>query len=267
MPAPARKRAPGKWAHGAGLKGAYGKRILPQIPDIPHTVPLTLPQIRPNRRTTCACTPPFPTPIPTQSTRPTMSSHPLLDLGLYALAALSALGVLMMLIGAVLPRQPSRTSSRPPHRPPHRTPRGTPPRKLRPRPARPILIDGSNVVMWQKNAGLATGPDLTTLTEVLTQVEAEGRAPHVIFDATIGYWLQDRFMHEGELRQLLGRPNLDMTVVQKGTTADLALLAEAARTGAPIITNDRYRDHPKPHGLHLRMGHFTKGRIRLRATG
>ena len=193
-----------------------------------------------------------------------MSSHPLLDLGLYALATLSALGVLMMLIGALLPRR-VKTSPRAPRQ--TRTGPRKAPRKLRPRPARPVLIDGSNVVMWQKNAGLATGPDLTTLTEVLTQVEAEGRAPYVIFDATIGYWLEDRFMHEGDLRHLLGRPNLDMTVVQKGTTADLALLAEAARTGAPIITNDRYRDHPKPHGLHLRTGHFAKGRVRLRAIG
>ena len=203
----------------------------------------------------------------------------MLDLALYAMLFLCTLGGLALLVDVVLnaitpqrraPRRQSGTARRSGARSGARSG----PRKISARPSnrpskpsRQVLIDGSNVVMWHKNAGLSDRPQIDTLLEVMQQIEAEGREPYVIFDATIGHWLQGRYLHEGDLRHLLGRPDLSLTVVQNGTTADAALLAEAARTGAAIVTNDRYRDHPKPHGLHLRTGHFDKGRIRLRATG
>lgn len=183
----------------------------------------------------------------------------MLDLALYTLLFLCTFGglaVLADLLQSLLrPQRPARTPRPGPRRRP---------RKLRPRSRPPVLVDGSNVVMWQKNAGLDTAARIDTLAEVLTQLETEGKHPRVIFDATIGYTLEGRYLHEGELKRRLNRPDLSVMVVNKGETADAALLAEAAQTGAPIVTNDRYRDHARPKGLRLRQGHFDKGRIRLR---
>ena len=184
----------------------------------------------------------------------------MLDLALYTLLFLCTFGGLAILADALHSLLRPRPAARQPRPGPRRTPR-----KLKPRPRPPVLVDGSNVVMWQKNAGLDTGARLETLAEVLSQLEAEGSQPRVIFDATIGYNLEGRYLHEGELRRRLNRPDLSVMVVNKGQTADAALLTEAGQTGAPIVTNDRYRDHQRPKGLRLRQGHFDKGRIRLRA--
>lgn len=185
---------------------------------------------------------------------------PMLDLALYTLLFLCTFGGLALLADLLHSLFRPRPATRTPRPGPRRTPR-----KLKPRPRPPVLVDGSNVVMWHKNAGLDTTARLDTLAEVLRQLEAEGQQPRVIFDATIGYNLEGRYLHEGELRRRLNRPDLSVLVVNKGQTADAALLAEAAQTGAPIVTNDRYRDHTRPRGLRLRQGHFDKGRIRLRA--
>ncbi len=186
----------------------------------------------------------------------------MLDIALYALLFLCTFGGLALLANTL------HSLLRPSRRAPVRRGRTGPrraPRKLRPRPRPPVLVDGSNVVMWQKNAGLDTAARLDTLADVLGQLEAEGHQPRVIFDATIGYKLEGRYLHEGELRRRLNRPDLSVMVVNKGETADAALLSEAGQTGAPIVTNDRYRDHQRPKGLRLRQGRFDKGRIRLRA--
>ena len=184
----------------------------------------------------------------------------MIDLALYAILILSVLGGLALLLDI------ARSAWR--RNPKMRQPRSGPrkaPRRLRPRPVAPVLVDGSNVVMWQKNAGLAKEARLETLIEVLDQIATEGRPARVIFDATIGYNLAGRFLHEGDLRRMINRPSVSLQVVNKGETADAALLAEAATTGAPIVTNDRYRDHIRPRGLRLRGGGYSKGRIRLKA--
>ena len=189
---------------------------------------------------------------------------PMLDLALYTLLFLCTFGGLALLADLLHRLFRPRPAARQPRRAAQTGPRRSP-RKLKPRSRPPVLVDGSNVVMWHKNAGLETGARLETLAEVLRQLEAEGSQPRVIFDATIGYKLEGRYLHEGELRRRLNRPDLSVMVVNKGQTADAALLAEAAQSGAAIVTNDRYRDHARPRGLRLRQGHFDKGRIRLRA--
>lgn len=127
----------------------------------------------------------------------------------------------------------------------------------------PVLVDGSNVVMWLKNAGMETGARLDTLVSVLDQLADEGKPARVIFDATIGYNLEGRFLHEGDLRRRLRRPGVSIKVVPKGTTADAALLDEAVKTGSPIVTNDRYRDHALHTQVRLRTGHFSAGKFRV----
>ena len=130
-------------------------------------------------------------------------------------------------------------------------------------PVAPVLVDGSNVVMWLKNAGMETGARLDTLVSVLDQLADEGKPARVIFDATIGYNLEGRFLHAGDLRRRLRRPGVSVTVVPKGTTADAALIDEAVTTGSPIVTNDRYRDHPRHTQVRLRQGRFVAGQFRV----
>ncbi|WP_151719214.1 NYN domain-containing protein [Gemmobacter serpentinus] len=188
----------------------------------------------------------------------------MIDLALHLVVLFAGVGLIWLLLDTL--RQALRRAfhRRAPRQPRPATERRTP-RRLRPKAQVPVLIDGSNVVMWQQNAGLAQEARIDTLIEVLDQIAQEGRPAKVIFDATIGYRLQGRYLNERDLDRIINRPTVTLQVVNSGETADAALLAEAARTGAPIVTNDRFRDHPRPHGLRLRGGGYSKGRIRLRA--
>ena len=67
--------------------------------------------------------------------------------------------------------------------------------------------------------------------------------------------------YDAEMAAHLGLPIDQVLVVPKGTPADLVLLATDRDLGAPIVTNDRYRDwaeaHPevKTPGLLIRGGY------------
>ena len=125
-----------------------------------------------------------------------------------------------------------------------------------------VLIDGSNVINWNVDAGLAQKPSLAPLTIVLKMLHARGQKAGVVFDATIGHRLNDRFMGHDELVSLL--PNAaDVLVVDKGTIAD-TILIEMARTDAMIIiTNDHFRDHPLARHLLKQKGYATAQGITL----
>ena len=125
-----------------------------------------------------------------------------------------------------------------------------------------VLIDGSNVINWNVDAGLAQKPSLAPLTIVLKMLHARGQKAGVVFDATIGHRLNDRFMGHDELASLL--PNAaDVLVVDKGTIAD-TILIEMARTDAMIIiTNDHFRDHPLARHLLKQKGYATAQGITL----
>ena len=55
----------------------------------------------------------------------------------------------------------------------------------KPRPV--IVVDGSNVMHWNDDV-----PSVRTLTLVLADLTARGFAPHVFFDANVGYKLWGR---------------------------------------------------------------------------
>lgn len=125
-----------------------------------------------------------------------------------------------------------------------------------------VLIDGSNVINWNVDAGLAQKPSLAPLKTVLMMLQARGQRAGVVFDATIGHRLMDRFMGHDELAALL--PDAaDVLVVNQGTIAD-TILIEMARTEAMIIiTNDHFRDHPLARHLLKQKGFATPQGITL----
>jgi hypothetical protein len=125
-----------------------------------------------------------------------------------------------------------------------------------------VLIDGSNVINWAVDAGLAQKPSLAPLTSVLKMLQARGQKAGVVFDATIGYRLNDRFMGRDELASLLPQAE-DVLVVDKGTIAD-TILIEMARTDAMIIlSNDHFREHPLARHLLKQKGYATAQGITL----
>ena len=127
-----------------------------------------------------------------------------------------------------------------------------------------VLVDGSNVAMWEVNAGLAGKPSLTPVSGVLARLEEEGRDALVIFDASIGHKIGGRFLSASALATRLGqRGGVEVRVVDKGQTADAELIDHAFRTGAEIVTNDLYRDHPKARFLRKRPGFSVEGQVEL----
>lgn len=128
----------------------------------------------------------------------------------------------------------------------------------------PVLVDGSNVVMWEVNAGLAQRPTLATLAQVLDLIVAEGRAATIVFDATIGHKLAGRYLSAAQLSAQLGhRAHVSVHVVGKGEIADATLIAMARDSGAEIVTNDLYRDHARPATVRLRPGFSAGGHVEL----
>lgn len=125
-----------------------------------------------------------------------------------------------------------------------------------------VLIDGSNVINWAVDAGLAAKPSLAPLTTVLKMLHARGQKAGVVFDATVGHRLTDRFMGHDELASLL--PNAeDVLVVDKGTIADTILIEMARSDSMIVITNDHFRDHPLARHLLKQKGYATAQGITL----
>lgn len=100
-----------------------------------------------------------------------------------------------------------------------------------------VVIDGSNVMFWQGEVAR-----LETVAAVLREARRAGLRPLVWFDANAGYRLANRHMGVAELARGLGLPRGQVRVAPSGTPADPLLLADAARLGTGVITNDRYRD-------------------------
>lgn len=100
-----------------------------------------------------------------------------------------------------------------------------------------VILDGSNVMYWKDET-----PQIATVLEVTRDLSMRGFTPAVIFDASAGYRVSDRYLHDSELSSLLELPEARVMVVPKGTPADPFILAVARDHRARVVTNDKYRD-------------------------
>ncbi len=123
--------------------------------------------------------------------------------------------------------------------------------------ARPILVDGSNVMHWQNEVA-----QIATVRLVIDALEAHGFHPGVVFDANVGYKIGDRYQDDAALARMLGLTENQVLVVPKGTPADPCLLQTARDLGARVVTNDRYRDWAEAHPEVRRPGFLIRGGFR-----
>lgn len=146
------------------------------------------------------------------------ADHPVVLLS--GLAAISALWILLRAIPARAKRDRSVAA----------------PRKAR-KTAPPVVVDGSNVMHWGGPA-----PSLAPVAEVIAALTAQGYRPGVVFDANAGYKLAGRYMDDAPLAKALGLPTDRVLVVPRGKPADPVILESARQLGAPVLSNDRFRD-------------------------
>lgn len=125
------------------------------------------------------------------------------------------------------------------------------------RPKRHVVVDGSNVMHWKDNT-----PDLQVLRAVVAELKRRGYTPGVVFDANAGWKLLGRYRHDGAMARLLGLPEDQVMVVPKGQVADGWILSAARDLGAPVVTNDRYRDWVEAHPEVTEPGRLIRGGVR-----
>ena len=125
----------------------------------------------------------------------------------------------------------------------------------KPRPV--IVVDGSNVMHWQGDV-----PSVKTLTLVLTDLTARGFAPHVFFDANVGYKLFDRVVSSDELALRLDLKPTQITFAPSRTPADPLLIAHAIKAGVRVVSNDRFMDWREQFPAVRGKGFLVPGKVR-----
>jgi hypothetical protein len=99
------------------------------------------------------------------------------------------------------------------------------------------VLDGSNVMYWGSGK-----PDLAMVAAVMRLAATRGYDVGVIFDANAGHLVADRYLNEAEFARVLGVRADAVFVAPKGRQADPYLLEHARKSGAILISNDRFRD-------------------------
>jgi len=120
-----------------------------------------------------------------------------------------------------------------------------------------IVVDGSNVMYWDGDK-----PSLMTVRHVLKALQDEGLVPLVWFDANAGYLTAGQYLRPEQLSRMLGLSWGQVVVAPKGVPADPLLLEEAARMGARVVTNDRFRDWVEDHPSVREPGFLVGGRMK-----
>lgn len=127
-----------------------------------------------------------------------------------------------------------------------------------PAPVAAVLIDALNLAHW-----CGRPASLRVPLALLPALLARGDQPMLCFDASARYQLQ----HEAEVyAELLAQPSLAFEV-RSGIPADRVLLQQARKTGAAIISRDRFRDHRRRYRkliddpLRLQAGYVSNDRV------
>lgn len=126
-----------------------------------------------------------------------------------------------------------------------------------------IIVDGSNVMHWKDGTA-----QIETVRDVVQHLKRQGFTPGVVFDANVGHILMDKYQHHPEMAALVGLPEDQVLVVNKGTQADDYILTVARGLGVPVVTNDLYRDwadaYPEVREAgRLIHGHYQDGKLVL----
>jgi len=120
----------------------------------------------------------------------------------------------------------------------------------------PVLVDGSNVMYWAGGK-----PDLGTVKLVVKDLQRQGYAPTVWFDANAGYLMKGAYMGPKSLARPIGLGADQVCIAPRGTPADPLILKDAKTLRAPIVTNDRFRDWAEIHPYMSSPGVLRQGRI------
>jgi len=119
--------------------------------------------------------------------------------------------------------------------------------------SRVAVVDGSNVAYW----GDKHNPSLKDVKAITHLLKKEGVDPILVFDANIGYTVENKYLDAGELEEHLGA-DVRVEIVQAGTVADRRIVELAEQHKAIIVSNDLFRDSlrarpiPKRRGFYLR---------------
>jgi hypothetical protein len=101
----------------------------------------------------------------------------------------------------------------------------------------PIVVDGSNVAWHDQPAGPAARPRLRQLMDVRRALRSRGYFPIIIYaDAPLPYTIDE----PERLREMAAHGEVNL--VATGVDADEALVREAGRLDAPLVTNDYMMD-------------------------
>lgn len=124
-------------------------------------------------------------------------------------------------------------------------------------PQRSIIIDGSNVMYWHDGT-----PRIECVQDAVRRLTDLGFRPGVMFDANAGHLFAGTYRSNRAISKLLDLPEDSVLVVPKGSPADPYILKAAREMGAPVISNDRFRDWAKDYPEVARPGHLVKGEYR-----
>ena len=102
-------------------------------------------------------------------------------------------------------------------------------------------------------------PSIKPLQDMADSLRAKGFQPFFVFDANVGYKLQDRYIDDAEMARWIGVPSDNVLVVEKGVIADERILQIADENGTRVVSNDRFRDWGTQYPWVRRKGRVVRG--------
>lgn len=98
------------------------------------------------------------------------------------------------------------------------------------------IVDGSNVMHWDDQT-----PKIETLQAVIDLLVARRQTPHVVFDRNAGFKLTGKPASIAKIRNLIAR-DVNMEYCPPSEPADISIIDLAIDLGAPIVSNDQFKD-------------------------